>query len=55
MIELNHILEKAKRDDLKIIDERLLARMELDLRVSMAWDTDMTDIDLHIYGMLIML
>jgi tetratricopeptide (TPR) repeat protein len=45
-IELNHCLEKDST--LKLCDERLRYKMELDLRVCMAWDTNDTDIDLHV-------
>ncbi|MGL5001976.1 MAG: VIT domain-containing protein [Casimicrobium sp.] len=47
--ELNAIVANAKQPiDTSRIDRRLLRNMPLDLRVVMAWDTDDTDIDLHV-------
>ncbi|MGB0592428.1 MAG: VIT domain-containing protein [Myxococcota bacterium] len=50
LVELNHILPKAKRlgvSDLPV-DVRLIRPMELDVRIAMSWDADMTDMDMHI-------
>jgi Ca-activated chloride channel homolog len=50
LVELNHILPKAKRlgvSDLPV-DVRLIRPLELDVRIAMSWDADMTDMDMHI-------
>jgi hypothetical protein len=31
------------------IDKRLIANLDLDVRISMSWDADLTDIDLHVH------
>jgi Ca-activated chloride channel homolog len=49
LAELNAIVANAKQPlDTSRIDRRLLRNMPLDLRIVMAWDTDDTDIDLHV-------
>ncbi|KAL9644814.1 hypothetical protein ABK040_009272 [Willaertia magna] len=45
-IEMNHLLQND--DTLQIVDKRLIYKMDLDLRISMAWDTNDVDIDLHL-------
>ncbi len=47
--ELNNIIVKAKRAgvEVKDVDSRLVHPLELDLRVTIGWDTDMSDMDLH--------
>ena len=47
--ELNDIIVKAKRDGVEVkgVDSRLVHPLELDLRVTIGWDTDMSDMDLH--------
>ncbi|MBR2964221.1 MAG: DUF2135 domain-containing protein [Lentisphaeria bacterium] len=47
--ELNNFIVKAKRAgiELKDIDSRLVHPLEMDLRVTIGWDTDMSDMDLH--------
>ena len=47
--ELNNFIVKAKRGgiELKGIDSRLVHPLEMDLRVTIGWDTDMSDMDLH--------
>ena len=52
LTELNRVLwlaekKKAKVDIPKDLDARFKSPVDVDLRVSMAWDTDMTDVDLH--------
>ncbi|KAF0973745.1 hypothetical protein FDP41_007132 [Naegleria fowleri] len=44
--EMNHLLMKDK--DLPIVDKRLIHHFDLDIRISMAWDTNDVDIDLHV-------
>jgi Ca-activated chloride channel family protein len=53
LIELNRIISFWKQDfpsvDLPVkIDSELITPMDLDLRIVMAWDTNDTDIDLHV-------
>ncbi|KAF0980307.1 hypothetical protein FDP41_013521 [Naegleria fowleri] len=45
--EMNHLLLNDK--NLPIIDKRLIHHFDLDIRISMAWDTDQVDIDLHVH------
>lgn len=54
LIELNRIITYYKQDnpnsELPVqIDPELIFPMDLDLRIVMAWDTNDTDIDLHVY------
>ncbi|EFC36049.1 predicted protein [Naegleria gruberi] len=44
--EMNHLL--LNNPELPIIDKRLVHKFDLDIRISMAWDTDNVDIDLHV-------
>ncbi len=50
LTELNDILPRARRAGVKSapVDKRLLKHLDMDLRVVMSWDADMTDMDLHI-------
>ncbi|MDR2092045.1 MAG: DUF2135 domain-containing protein [Azoarcus sp.] len=49
LTELNAIVATApERLDTRRIDPRLLADRPLDLRVVLTWDSDVTDIDLHV-------
>jgi len=47
--ELNDIIVKAKRAGVEVkgVDSRLVHPLEMDLRVTIGWDTDMSDMDLH--------
>ena len=49
--ELNDIIVKAKRAgvEVKDVDSRLVHPLEMDLRVVIGWDTDMSDMDLHTF------
>lgn len=49
--ELNNIIVKAKRAgvEVKDVDSRLVHPLEMDLRVTIGWDTDMSDMDLHTF------
>ncbi len=52
LMELNRTLEFAKRlgHDLDSrIDSRLRKTLDLDLRISLSWDADLTDVDLHVH------
>jgi Ca-activated chloride channel family protein len=46
-VELNHIL--LKDPTLQPCHEEFRHKMDMDLRISMAWDTNDTDIDLHVH------
>jgi len=50
LVELNHILTRARRVGVEHapVDERLVRPIDLDVRIVMTWDTDMTDMDLHV-------
>jgi hypothetical protein len=50
LVELNHILSRARRVGVERapVDERLVKPIDLDVRIVMTWDTDMTDMDLHV-------
>jgi Ca-activated chloride channel homolog len=52
LMELNRLIYLAGKSDIAApdnIDRRLIKLLDLDIRVSMAWDADLTDIDLHVY------
>lgn len=48
--EMNNLIVKAKRRgiDKFSVDERLVAPIDVDLRIVMTWDADMTDMDLWV-------
>lgn len=51
LIELNNILDKAQRageEDLPYVDPRLIKNLEVDVRIILTWDADLTDIDLWV-------
>ncbi len=51
LMELNNILDKAQRageEDLPYVDERLVKNLEVDVRIILTWDADLTDIDLWV-------
>jgi Flp pilus assembly protein TadD len=49
LTEMNKVIALAPVEiNTKHIDPRLLGNMPLDLRVILVWDSDMTDIDLHV-------
>jgi len=49
--ELNNFIVKAKRAGIEVkdVDSRLVHPLEMDLRVTIGWDTDMSDMDLHTF------
>jgi Ca-activated chloride channel homolog len=53
LMEVNRILARAERRDATLdasrVDPRLRKLLDVDLRVSLAWDADMTDVDLHLF------
>ncbi len=51
LMELNRLLDVAELKGINLslaIDARLRASLALDLRISLAWDADLTDVDLHV-------
>jgi len=50
LTELNNIWPKAKKAGVKRhgLDERLIAQLDMDIRIVMSWDADLTDMDLHV-------
>ncbi|WP_167496430.1 VIT domain-containing protein [Desulfopila sp. IMCC35006] len=52
LMELNRLIYLAKQKSINIpeyIDKRLIRNLDLDLRISMSWDADLTDVDLHVF------
>ncbi|HXH31535.1 MAG TPA: VIT domain-containing protein [Bacteriovoracaceae bacterium] len=54
VMELNHLLERMEKlkprstKKLSFIDPRLRILMDLDVRITLTWDADNTDMDLHV-------
>ena len=50
LMELNAIIPKARRAGIRDIpiDSRLIKLLDLDVRISMTWDADLTDMDLWV-------
>ena len=50
LMELNGILPRAKAAGVTEppVDDRLLRHLDVDIRIVMTWDADMTDMDLHV-------
>ncbi len=50
LVELNNVLPKAQAlGTVRIpVDERLIRALDMDVRIVMSWDADMTDMDMHI-------
>jgi len=49
LIEANRIIPRAKALGVEIpIDKRLIKQLDYDVRITMTWHADMTDIDLHV-------
>lgn len=51
LMELNRLLHKARQAGVAMpeVDPRLIQLLDLDLRISMSWDADLTDVDLHVW------
>jgi len=52
LMELNRLIHLATEAGVPIperIDPRLRKLLDLDVRISMSWDADLTDVDLHVY------
>ncbi len=50
LMELNRLLQRTEAAGVQVppIDPRLRRLLDLDLRISMSWDSDLTDVDLHV-------
>ncbi|MCO4770565.1 MAG: DUF2135 domain-containing protein [Deltaproteobacteria bacterium] len=50
LVELNDILPRAQElgDIVVPVDSRLVEHLDMDVRIVMSWDADMTDMDLHV-------
>ncbi len=50
LTELNNILPKARRMGMTRapVDKRLIDHLDMDIRIVMTWDADLTDMDLHV-------
>ncbi|MFC1524513.1 VIT domain-containing protein [Thermodesulfobacteriota bacterium] len=52
LMELNRLIHFAGQVNISVparIDPRLIRLLDLDIRINMSWDTDMTDVDLHLF------
>ena len=52
LMELNRLVARASARGVAVpdrIDRRLVKLLDVDLRISMSWDLDMTDVDLHVF------
>jgi Ca-activated chloride channel homolog len=52
LIELNRLIYLSTRKGISVperIDLRLRRPLDLDVRISMSWDADLTDVDLHVF------
>jgi hypothetical protein len=52
LMELNRLIHLALQKEIPIpttIDVRLIRLLDLDVRISMSWDADLTDVDLHVF------
>ena len=50
LVELNNFLPKAQQlGEVRIpVDQRLIKPLDMDIRIVMSWDADLTDMDLHV-------
>jgi len=52
LMELNRLIRLAQKAGIDIpgdIDQRFIRLVDVGLRISMSWDADLTDIDLHVF------
>ena len=52
LVELNRLIHLARNAGIAPpadIDARLIRTLDLDVRISMSWDADLTDVDLHVF------
>jgi len=50
LMELNHIIPKARQSGINSfdVDKRLIKLLDIDVRIVMTWDADMTDMDIWV-------
>ncbi|MCI5183717.1 MAG: DUF2135 domain-containing protein, partial [Candidatus Electrothrix sp. AW1] len=51
LLELNRLIRLAEKKNIAIpeqIEQRFRTTLDLDLRISLSWDADLTDVDLHV-------
>lgn len=52
LMELNRLIHLGQQAGVEAppsIDRRLIKLLDLDVRISMSWDADLTDVDLHVF------
>lgn len=52
LMELNRLIHFAELEAIEIsdrFDRRFIRLLDLDVRISMSWDLDLTDVDLHVF------
>jgi Ca-activated chloride channel homolog len=52
LMELNRLIHLARKKQMGVpegFDRRLERHLDLDIRISMSWDADLTDVDLHVF------
>jgi Ca-activated chloride channel homolog len=52
LVELNRLIARASARGIATparIDRRFIQLLDLDLRISLSWDLDLTDVDLHVF------
>jgi len=52
LMELNRLIHFAAAEGVAVperIDKRFIQNLDLDIRISMSWDADLTDVDLHVF------
>ena len=52
LMELNRLIKLTEDKAIEVperIDPRLIRHLDLDVRISMSWDADLTDVDLHVF------
>lgn len=51
LLELNRLIRLAEKENIPVperIEQRFRTTLDLDLRISLSWDADLTDVDLHV-------
>lgn len=50
LMEMNNLIPRARRSGMRVptVDERFVRELEVDLRVVLTWDADLTDMDLWV-------
>ncbi len=52
LVELNRMIHLAGKKQIAVpeyIDPRFIKLLDLDIRISLSWDADLTDVDLHLF------